>query len=60
MIEPRPYRDPHERDWARAELRGSAGTQFDPACVQALLGELDARERRATVLTLHRPDHVRD
>jgi putative nucleotidyltransferase with HDIG domain len=59
MIEPRPYRDAHDQCWARTELQGSAGSQFDPACVDALLEELLARERRATVLTLHRPDHVR-
>jgi diguanylate cyclase (GGDEF)-like protein len=59
MIEPRPYRDARDPVVARAELIASAGTQFDPACVTALLAELDSRERAPDVLTLNRPDHLR-
>jgi diguanylate cyclase (GGDEF)-like protein len=59
MIEPRPYRGAREPALARAALIENAGTQFDPDCVKALLDELDERERRPGVVTLHRPDHLR-
>jgi diguanylate cyclase (GGDEF)-like protein len=59
MIEPRPYRDAREPALARAALLAASGTQFDPACVAALLEELDARERAPDVVTLNRPHHLR-
>jgi len=37
MLEPRPYRKPVGRTQALAEVKRCAGTQFDPACVEALL-----------------------
>jgi HD-GYP domain-containing protein (c-di-GMP phosphodiesterase class II) len=58
MVEPRPYRSALARDVALSELRRGAGSQFDPACVGALLEALDEREREP-VLHLHRPDHLR-
>jgi HD-GYP domain-containing protein (c-di-GMP phosphodiesterase class II) len=36
MIEPRPYRDRRSKRAALAEIRRHAGSQFDPACVEAL------------------------
>jgi diguanylate cyclase (GGDEF)-like protein len=36
MTEMRPYRDARDRDGARDELRRNAGTQLDPAVVEAL------------------------
>ncbi|MGH3104816.1 MAG: HD domain-containing phosphohydrolase [Gaiellaceae bacterium] len=57
MIEPRPYRAARDRDCALEELRANASTQFDPACVDALIRELRERER-GSVLKLLRPDHV--
>lgn len=57
MVEPRPYRGALEHVDALAELRDGAASQFDPACVDALLESLDERGREP-VLTLHRPDHV--
>lgn len=36
MRENRPYREPLSREAALRELRDCAGTQFDPACVEAL------------------------
>jgi diguanylate cyclase (GGDEF)-like protein len=59
MIEPRPYRDARDPAIARAALVASSGTQFDPECVDALLDELEERERVPGVLTLNRPDHLR-
>jgi putative nucleotidyltransferase with HDIG domain len=46
MVEPRAYRPPRPRAGSLAELIRNAGTQFDPACVDALRrvlerGELD-------------------
>jgi diguanylate cyclase (GGDEF)-like protein len=38
----RPYREAMSIEHACAELRRHAGTQFDPACVEALLEQLDA------------------
>jgi diguanylate cyclase (GGDEF)-like protein len=40
MITPRPYRPALARSEAVAELRAKAGTQFDPAVVEALLDRL--------------------
>ena len=37
MISDRPYRQGQSYDWARAELRRCAGTQFDPSIVTAFL-----------------------
>jgi putative nucleotidyltransferase with HDIG domain len=54
MVEPRPYRPPRPEEEARQELKDNAGTQFDPACVGALLAVLVRRET-AGVLLLHRP-----
>jgi HD-GYP domain-containing protein (c-di-GMP phosphodiesterase class II) len=59
MVEPRPYRDAMTRAEAVAEVRRNAGSQFDPACVTALLATLEERERPG-VVRLSRPDHVRD
>jgi HD-GYP domain-containing protein (c-di-GMP phosphodiesterase class II) len=36
MTEVRPYRDARDRDGALEELRRNAGTQLDPAIVDAL------------------------
>lgn len=36
MIEPRLYRPQRSREQALFELRGNAGGQFDPACVEAV------------------------
>jgi HD-GYP domain-containing protein (c-di-GMP phosphodiesterase class II) len=47
MITARPYREPMTRAEAVEELRRSAGTQFDPVVVDALLVELALRERPA-------------
>jgi diguanylate cyclase (GGDEF)-like protein/putative nucleotidyltransferase with HDIG domain len=41
----RPYREGLSIAHAREELSRNAGTQFDPACVQALLEHLDAEAR---------------
>ena len=55
MVEPRPYRPARSPDEARQELIHHAGTQFDRACVDALLSAL-ARQRAAEQeLPLHRP-----
>jgi putative nucleotidyltransferase with HDIG domain len=43
----RPYREGMPVAHARKELARNAGTQFDPACVQALLEHLDAEDRAA-------------
>ena len=37
MIHDRPYRDALPVDWALADLRRAAGSQFDPAVVDAFL-----------------------
>jgi len=42
MISDRPYRDRMSRDEAFAELRRCAGTQFDPAVVEALIKVLES------------------
>jgi HD-GYP domain-containing protein (c-di-GMP phosphodiesterase class II) len=41
MTSRRPYNTPLSREDACEELRRNAGTQFDPACVDALLAHLD-------------------
>ena len=41
MTTPRPYRPARSRDAALSELRGCAGTQFDPRAVEALARALD-------------------
>ncbi len=43
MISDRPYRRAMPDAEAREELRGNAGSQFDPAVVEALLAVLDRR-----------------
>src|SRR4051794_32221478 len=43
MVTPRPYRPAMTREQAIAELRAGAGSQFDPAVVDALLDRLGAR-----------------
>jgi hypothetical protein len=55
MIEPRPYRGARSRDEATAELQKYAGTQFDPACVDALFRALERRAEEGHDLPLHRP-----
>jgi PAS domain S-box-containing protein/diguanylate cyclase (GGDEF)-like protein len=42
MTSSRPYRAAMSEQQARAELRANAGSQFDPAVIEALLAELDA------------------
>jgi two-component system cell cycle response regulator len=42
MCEDRPYRGRLTQDEAIRELQACAGTQFDPACVNALLAVVDA------------------
>jgi putative nucleotidyltransferase with HDIG domain len=37
MTHERPYRGAQPTSWARAELQRCAGSQFDPACVEAFL-----------------------
>ncbi|HEX2109919.1 MAG TPA: HD domain-containing phosphohydrolase [Gaiellaceae bacterium] len=54
MVEPRPYRPARAEEQARQELSANAGTQFDPACVRALLAVLNRRESSYELL-LHRP-----
>ena len=46
MLEPRPYRNPVGRPQALAEVKRCAGTQFDPACVEALLAVTAERDMR--------------
>jgi HD-GYP domain-containing protein (c-di-GMP phosphodiesterase class II) len=41
MTSDRPYRDAPGREFALAELRRCAGTQFDPTVVDALCVALD-------------------
>lgn len=43
MISDRPYREAMERDEAIAELRRSAGSQFDSAVIEALVALLEPR-----------------
>lgn len=55
MTSERPYRKPVSLDLARAEVIRCTGTQFDPACVKALLDALDAGEAKVYVHKEHRP-----
>ena len=45
----RPYRRPRSAADAAAELRGCAGTQFDPAVVEAFVAELAAQATRSSL-----------
>ena len=45
MTSSRPYRDALPIEHAREEIQRYAGTQFDPACVNALIEHLDADEQ---------------
>ena len=56
MIEDRPYRQALSTSAARAELRRVAGTQLDPACVDAFLDLLAERERTPTAIIRYRPE----
>jgi diguanylate cyclase (GGDEF)-like protein len=47
MVEPRPYRGALDVDRALQTLRAGSGSQFDPACVEALFGVLADRERQS-------------
>ncbi len=49
MTSERPYRTPISVEVARAELVRCAGSQFDPAVVEALLAALDAGEVKVVV-----------
>jgi putative nucleotidyltransferase with HDIG domain len=49
MTSDRPYRSALPADVAHAELRRNAGTQFDPAVVEALLAEVGASRRDAVI-----------
>ena len=60
MIEPRPYRAPLGREKVLAELTGNAGSQFDTACVEALLAVLEEREQGPKPVTIDRPRHLLD
>jgi putative nucleotidyltransferase with HDIG domain len=55
MIEPRPYRAARSLAEARQELLDHAATQFDRACVDALLRVLAAQDARERDVPLHRP-----
>jgi hypothetical protein len=46
MTSTRPYRQALDQDVALGELRSHAGTQFNPACVEALATAIDARDER--------------
>ena len=58
MTERRPYRNAMSTREAIAELRRNAGTQFDPACVAAIVSVLRERRRRDGKILLHRPAHA--
>ena len=47
MILDRPYRKALSKEQAVAELRGNAGSQFDPALVEPFIGLLESREKAA-------------
>jgi putative nucleotidyltransferase with HDIG domain len=57
MVESRPYRRALTVQEARRELNEGAGSQFDPACVDALIAVLDERDLNHGP-RLHRPDHL--
>lgn len=46
MTSTRAYRRALRQEVAFAELRARAGTQFDPACVEALIGAVERRRER--------------
>ncbi|MDX6676873.1 MAG: hypothetical protein QOE31_925, partial [Solirubrobacteraceae bacterium] len=52
MLTKRAYREAHTRSWAFAELRRCAGTQFDPAVVEAVIHALEAGGRADPVAML--------
>jgi HD-GYP domain-containing protein (c-di-GMP phosphodiesterase class II) len=45
MVSNRPYRTAMSREGAMAELRRGAGSQFDPAVVEAFVEALHALDR---------------
>jgi diguanylate cyclase (GGDEF)-like protein len=51
MVSDRPYRRGRSATEATAELRRCAGTQFDPAVVEAFLAELVAQPLRSSLTT---------
>lgn len=53
MTSDRPYRRSRTRDEAVAEMRRCAGTQFDPAVVEALLGAIDADSAVESAVSEH-------
>ena len=55
MISRRPYKEPMPASAAQAELRRNAGTQFDPAVVQAFLSLLETQ-----ALGQNDPEEVED
>ena len=55
MTEDRPYRKALDEAEARRELSDGTGTQFDAACVEALLRALDRRGSTAEVVALRPP-----
>jgi len=55
MTEKRPYREALRPAAAQAELRACSGTQFDPTCVDALLGALALQEHPLPVVALRPP-----
>jgi putative nucleotidyltransferase with HDIG domain len=57
MVESRPYRRALTVEEARRELEEGSGSQFDPACVEALIAVLDERALNHGP-RLHRPDHL--
>jgi len=52
MVEARPYQPARAADEALAELRAHAGTQFDPACVEAMEYVMNQRARRRNAVLL--------
>ena len=53
MTSDRPYRERLSEEAARAELRDNAGTQFDPAVVEAFLSAVPAPDHAVPA-----PDHA--
>jgi HD domain/GAF domain len=58
LVEPRPHRPALGADAALVELELNAGTQFDPAVVDALRQALATRDANAETVELWRPDHL--